>query len=82
MTNEAVTGVVLRALARVAPEADLSSLSPRANLRDQLDLDSVDFMNFVTAIHAEVGFDIPEADYPKLTSLDACVAYLVAHGRG
>ena len=80
MTNEALKGVVLRAIARVAPEADLNKLDPRADLRDQLDLDSVDFMNVIVAIHAELGVDVPEADYPKMASLDACVAYLATHG--
>lgn len=79
MTNDAIKDVVLRALKRVAPEADLAALNPTADLRDQLDLDSVDFMNVVVAIHADLGIDIPEADYPKLASLNACVAYLAAH---
>ncbi|HVN83808.1 MAG TPA: acyl carrier protein [Candidatus Binatia bacterium] len=80
MTNEAIKDVVFRALKRVAPEADLTTLNPAADLRDQLDLDSVDFMNVIVAIHAELGIDIPEADYRKLASLEACVAYLAAHG--
>ncbi|HUI24444.1 MAG TPA: acyl carrier protein [Candidatus Kryptonia bacterium] len=82
MTNDAIKAAVLRAIARVAPEVDLTTLDPGVNLRDQLDLDSVDFMNVVVAIHADLGIDVPEADYPKLTSLDACVAYLAAHGAG
>jgi len=82
MTNDAIKAAVLRAIARVAPEVDLTTLDPGVNLRDQLDLDSVDFMNVVVAIHADLGIDVPEADYPKLTSLDACVAYLAGHGAG
>ncbi len=80
MTSEAIKGVVLGALARVAPEADLGRLDPRAAIRDEIDLDSVDFMNFVITIHTELGIDIPEADYPKLVSVEACVVYLTAHG--
>ena len=82
MTNDAIRAEVLRALSSVAPEADLTTLNPRANLRDELDLDSVDFMNFVVAIHTVLKIDIPEADYSKLASVDACVAYLAAHGAG
>jgi acyl carrier protein len=80
MTDEAIRTEVLRALHSVAPEADLAALDPRANLRDELDLDSVDFMNFVVALHTALGTDIPEADYPKLASVDACVVYLATHG--
>ena len=47
-------------------------------LARQLDLDSVDFMNFVVGLHAALGVDVPEAEYNKLASLDACVAYLAA----
>jgi acyl carrier protein len=54
------------------------TLDPTANLRDTLDLDSVDFMNFVVGLHAALGVDVPEADYGQLASLDACVAYLAA----
>jgi acyl carrier protein len=70
--------VVLRALGDVAPEADLGSLRPDLAFRDQLDLDSMDILNFVVGLHAALGVDIPEADYPKLATLDACVEYLAS----
>lgn len=57
-------------------EADLSTIDPGASLRDQLDIDSVDFLNFVIAIHSELGVEIPEADLPKLSTVNGCVAYL------
>lgn len=76
MTREEIRALVLRALGSVAPELDLSAIDPRAHIRDQYDLDSVDFQNFVVAIHAETGISIPEADYPKLATLDDCVDYL------
>jgi acyl carrier protein len=68
--------VVLRVLARIAPEADLAALDPRANLRDQLDIDSVDFLNFAIGLNKELGVDIPDADLPKLATLDGGVSYL------
>jgi acyl carrier protein len=71
-----ITDVVLLALGRIAPEADLAALNPTADIREQLDIDSVDFLNFVLAIHKELGIDIPEADYGKLRSLESCIAYL------
>ena len=59
-------------------EADLATLAPDVSFRDQLDLDSMDHLNFVIALHAALQVEIPEADYPKLATLDACVNYLVA----
>ncbi len=69
---------VIASLALIAPEADFDNLSPDADLRDELDLDSLDFLNFVTGMHDRTGVEVPERDYPKLLSLDACVLYLDA----
>jgi acyl carrier protein len=76
-----VKTAVLRALGDVAPEADLASLKPEVPLREQLDLDSMDILNFVVALHGDLGVEIPEADYPRLATLDACVEYLEARRR-
>ena len=76
MTREEIRAIVLRALGDIAPEADLGALKPDVPFRDQLDLDSMDLLNVVVALHAAVGVDIPEADYPRLATLDACVEYL------
>lgn len=78
MTQDEIRGVVLRVLGQIAPEAELSKLKPKLRIRDQLDLDSMDVLNFVIGLHKELGVDIPEADYPKLATLDSCVAYLGA----
>ncbi len=67
---------VIASLAVIAPEADFDSLPPDADLRDELDLDSMDFLNFVIGIHDRTGVEVPERDYPKLLTLDACVHYL------
>ena len=66
-------------LSNIAPEADLARIDPAADLREALDIDSMDFLNFITAIHHRLGVDIPELDYPKLITLDGAVAYLTAH---
>jgi acyl carrier protein len=63
-------------LGDVAPELEPENLDPKAELRNQLDLDSMDFLNFVLGLHKALDVDIPEADYRKLASLDGCVAYL------
>jgi acyl carrier protein len=70
---------VLSVLRTISPEIDPATLDPAIDLRDQIDLDSMDFLNFVLALNRATGVDIPERDYPKLASLDACVAYLAAH---
>ena len=69
---------VLRALGGVAPEADLEQILPDVGFREQLDIDSMDFLNFVIALHKELGVDIPEKDYPKLATLQGCIEYLSA----
>ncbi|MGE5323867.1 MAG: acyl carrier protein [Actinomycetota bacterium] len=79
MTTQELQKNVLRILGTIAPEADLGSIKPAVPFRDQLDLDSMDFLNFVIAMHKELKVDIPEADYAKVATLDGCVAYIQAH---
>jgi acyl carrier protein len=78
MSDIDVYGIVREELSNVAPEADLKALDPHADLRESLDIDSMDFLNFVTAIHHRLGVDIPEIDYPKLATLGSTVRYLTA----
>lgn len=73
--SDSVREKVLAALAGVAPELEPNALDPQQNFRDQMDFDSIDFLNFATSLHQMFGVDIPESDYPKLFSLDGCVAY-------
>lgn len=75
---DALRAMVLRVLGDIAPEADLASLRPDVAFREQLDLDSMDILNFVVGLHGALGVEIPEADYPKLATLDACVEYLAS----
>lgn len=67
---------ILRALGNVAPEVDPATLENNVSLREQIDLDSMDFLNCVIGVHEELGIDIPEVDYPKLSTLDGFVEYL------
>jgi len=78
MTDQEIRATVLRSIGSVAPEADLASVHPDRSLRDQLDLDSMDVLNVMTAIHDALGVDVPEADYGKLDTLTHTVAYLSA----
>ena len=76
MTDVEIKSLVLRELKKIAPEADLEGLEGAADLREQIDLDSMDILNLAVAIHETTGVDIPEADYPRMATLDGAVAYL------
>ena len=69
---------VFDVLRRIAPEIAPSELAPAVPLRDQIDLDSMDWLNFLVALNAKLGIEIPEADYAKLVSLDDLLSYLRA----
>ena len=76
MSNETIRAAVIAELGNIAPDIDISTVAPDADIREALDIDSMDFLNFVTALHKKLGIDIPERDYPKLVTLDGAVAYL------
>jgi acyl carrier protein len=76
MTEAELHKTVLDTLGDIAPEADLAALPPEKDLREELDIDSMDFLNFVIALHEKLGVDIPESDYPQLATLGGAVAYL------
>jgi acyl carrier protein len=78
MTEIEIRDTVLKVLGGIAPEADLSRLKPQARLRDQLDIDSMDFLNFVIGLHQVLHVEIPERDYDRLATLAGCVDYLGA----
>ena len=75
MTREELLAAILDALAGIAPEVDAAALAPAKPLRDQVDLDSADWLNFLVALHARLGIDIPDADAAKLTTLDKLADY-------
>lgn len=81
MNIDEITSTILHALARIVPEVDLSTLSPDVAFRDQLDIDSFDFLTFIIALHDAIGVDIPEADYQQLATLNDAVAYLATAQR-
>jgi acyl carrier protein len=76
VTRDEIREVVVRVLDRIAPEAAGAPLRPDVPFRDQLDLDSMDTLNFAIGLHEQLGVDVPERDYGKLTTLDATVGYL------
>lgn len=76
MTADAIRAVVLKILHRIAPEADLNSIRFDENWRQQLDIDSIDFLNFVVTLNKELHVEIPETDYGCLATLQGCIKYL------
>ena len=79
MTRAEIQDKVLEALVNVAPEVDTATLDTNMALRDQVDLDSMDFLRFVVELHRQFGVEVPEADYQKLSNLAGVVAYVAAH---
>lgn len=73
-----IRGAVLRALVSVAPEAEEEELQDEVNFRDQIEIDSMDFVAFVFALEKELETKVPESDYPKLSSIQGCLAYFSA----
>lgn len=69
-------------LGDIAPDLDLSDVGPDADLRNDIGLDSMDFLNFVIAVHKRLGVTVPEADYGKVTSLSKFVRYIEATSSG
>jgi acyl carrier protein len=76
MSKDEIRRALIDALSSVAPEGDYDRLKPDRPLRDQLDIDSYDFLNVMVALHDALGVNIPEADYQKLSTLNAAVDYL------
>ena len=76
MNRDQIKSVVLSELYSIAPELEDEDIATNTAFRDQFDFDSMDFLNFVIGLHETLKIDIPESDYPKLLSLNGCVAYL------
>ena len=77
MTIDEIKNAILEIIQDIDDEADLENLNPSDALRDQLDLDSMDFLDIVMELRKRYQIQIPEADYPQLATLDSCVNYLV-----
>ncbi|MBI3256627.1 MAG: acyl carrier protein [Actinobacteria bacterium] len=78
MTEHEATELIGAVLHRIAPEADLGGADADGDLQEQLDIDSMDFLNLVVGIHERSGIDIPERDYPQISTLRGLTGYLVA----
>ncbi len=76
MTRDDIKQAVIDIITEVLPDDDCSQMDPEQNLRDQLDLDSMDFLDIVMELRKQYGVEVPEEDYPKLASLNSSVDYL------
>ncbi|MCC6877975.1 MAG: hypothetical protein IT378_26930 [Sandaracinaceae bacterium] len=76
MSRDEIRDAVIQSLSDIAPETDPRAIDPQSSLREQLDIDSMDFLRFVTALHDVLHVDVPEKDYAKVDSIDGAVDYL------
>ena len=78
MNRDDAYALLARVLREIAPEVDLSTVDWHVSLQEELDLDSMDFLNVMTAVHDETGIEVPERDYAKVSSIEGFVDYVVA----
>ncbi len=79
MTQDEIRAAYLTALTSVAPDIDAATVGEDDHIQDDLELDSMDVLNLVVALHQRFGIDIPEADYPQIATLGLATAYLAQH---
>jgi acyl carrier protein len=82
MTDAELAELVKSTLIKVAPDLEGEEFAADEAFREQFEVDSMDLLNFVIALHKTTGIDIPERDYPKLETLSGCIAYLKVKGYG
>lgn len=76
MSDTQLRATILEALERVAPEADLDTLSPDENIQEALEIDSYDFLMFLVGLDEALGIEVPEVDYDKVASLKGVMQYM------
>lgn len=81
LTRESARSAIVDALCAVAPETDPATLRPDRPLREQIDLDSFDFLNVIIGLHTRLGIEVPERDYAEFRTLDGAADYLVRRAR-
>jgi acyl carrier protein len=86
VTTDELRDLIFDVLADIAPEADPAAVDPAEDLRDELDLDSMDELTMITQVSERLGIDIPEKDYPQMRTIESAVGYLAgrltAHAAG
>lgn len=79
MTDDPIHALLEKHLERIAPEIPLDDIDRGADLRDEFDIDSMDFMTLITALGKELSLPMPEADYDQMRSFDDLAGYLRSH---
>ena len=80
--NEAhILSVIREELGRLAPEVDFDAVDQTQPIQQEFDIDSMDFLNFITALHERLAVDVPESDYAKVASIASAQAYLLTRTR-
>jgi acyl carrier protein len=74
--NEDLEAVLQRELHQIAPDIEIERIDRNGDLREEFDIDSMDFLNLVTALSKALGLTMPEADYPKMATFDSMLRYL------
>lgn len=76
MTKEEISGAIIGIIEDILPEGDCSGLDAERKLREQLELDSMDFLDIVMELRKQYGVEVPEEDYSRLATLNSCIEYL------
>ena len=76
MTRDEVRQVIISILKDIAPDEDVNSIEDDVVLREQIDLDSMDFLDIVMELRKRFNIEVPESDYQELASMDSCIQYL------
>lgn len=79
MNHADARALLAKLIHRIAPEIELDEIDPTAPMQEAMDLDSMDFLNVMTALHDSTGLDVPERDYPSLSTVERFVDYLVTN---
>lgn len=82
MTREQARREILSILGGIAPEVDLAAIDPGADLREEADLDSMDFLRVLVLVHERLGVDVPEGEYARVRTLDALAAWVAERAGG
>ncbi len=76
MNEENLISKIVESLVEVAPEISPDEINPSVNFRDQFEIDSIDYLNFILTLEKKLEIKIPELDYPRLSSQTGCISYL------
>jgi acyl carrier protein len=79
MTDEELDSALREELHKIAPDMEIEDIDPMGDLREEFDIDSMDFLNLVSALSKRLGLPMPEEDYDEMGSYNAMLAYLKAH---